>query len=138
MNQFSAMAEHQVVLLGDSEAGADEMKNATTPTYEDRAAKSLHARESQDNVVSPSECGSQTKRCNGGRPKKWVKPTAERLRQDFVSAARGRTALNATKIVERMKIECPAYASIPSATIVRWLPETGISVKAIKRSIKAE
>jgi hypothetical protein len=92
------------------------MKNATTPTYEDRAAKSLHAPESQDNVVSPPECGSQTKRCNGGRPKKWVKPTAERLRQDFISAARGRTALNATKIVERMKIECPAYSIAPQCS----------------------
>lgn len=89
-------------------------------------------------VVNLPKRKSPPRRENVGRPKKWDKPSAENLRRDFMSAARNKTRLSATQIVERMKVEHTNYADIPNATILRWLPADGISVKEIKRLIKAD
>jgi type II secretory pathway component PulM len=76
---------------------------------------------------------------NIGRKKTHDKPSAETLRRDFTSIARENLRLNGTQIADRMKASYHVkYASVPSSTIVRWLSEDGISIKEIKRSVRAQ
>jgi hypothetical protein len=74
----------------------------------------------------------------GGRHKKWHKPSAGKLRQDFTNATLLKPELNAMQIVDKMKTFHTEYASIPSSTIVRWLAEFRISIKELKRGIEAQ
>jgi hypothetical protein len=74
-----------------------------------------------------------------GRPKKYeVRPSAEKLEQDFTFSASKHIHLSATVIVKKMQQTNPEYANIAPTTIVRWLAEEKISIKEIKRRIRNE
>jgi type II secretory pathway component PulM len=94
---------------------------------------------SADAIKSINASLKEAGKNNVGRKKTHDKPSAETLRRDFTSIARENLRLNGTQIADRMKASYHVkYASVPSSTIVRWLSEDGISIKEIKRSVRAQ
>ncbi|AWO87802.1 MULTISPECIES: hypothetical protein [Bradyrhizobium] len=73
-----------------------------------------------------------------GVRRKWNRPAPETLKNDLHAVAKTNPRLSGKQLIEAMKVQhSPRYAA-PVATILRWLSEERISIKAVKKSVRAK
>jgi hypothetical protein len=72
----------------------------------------------------------------GGKPKKWVRPTAATVRRDLMACVRRNSSRSGALLVEMMKKDHPKKYAAPVGTILRWFVDYEISLKEVKKLVK--